>query len=142
MSRGPGSLQRRLLAELREHGVSSVQKLCARIFRQWPVSDANYSAARRAMRGLMRRGLVVEALPRKRDWCRGRSDSPTWQNQYVLQPDADCTSLQRLASVSVADVSKVETNETLTGPSVGVRTERCHERRFRPPESSEIHLYK
>src|SRR5688572_18231566 len=80
MSRGLGKLQRRLLAEL-EHGASSVLALCERIFGS--VTAAQYSAARRAIRSLIRRGLVVERLPRARVYRIGRA--PTTQNVYVLR---------------------------------------------------------
>lgn len=86
MSRGLGWLQVGVIAELRQHGASNVQKLCARIFREWPVTDSQYSAARRAVRGLVARGLVVE---KRRNWCVGRSAMQTMQNVYALQEVTD-----------------------------------------------------
>src|SRR5687768_17290385 len=97
MSRGPGKLQRRLLAEL-EHGASTLIALCERISRKdesvpqvrnMQTACSTYSAARRAIRRLIRRGLVVERLPRARVYRTGCA--PTTQNTYVLQTSAEVT---------------------------------------------------
>ena len=94
MSRGLGWLQVRIIAELGQRDVLTVQKLCARIFREWPVTDSHYSAARRAVRGLVVRSLVVE---KRRNWYVGRSSTKTMQNVYALQ---DVTDLWRGETLS------------------------------------------
>jgi hypothetical protein len=76
MSRGIGRLQRRLLAEL-ENGRSTLWALCVQMF--GTVSDSQYSASRRAMIGLISRGLVKWGPPTR---CVGRCQHPTSQRLF------------------------------------------------------------
>ncbi|HEX7082026.1 MAG TPA: hypothetical protein VF329_13525 [Gammaproteobacteria bacterium] len=91
MSRGLGRLQRRLLTEL-EHGHASVLDLCERIH-GWPVPDSIYSSARRAIRGLVRRGLVIELPIRYRvEWI---DAPPSAQKHFALANDEGAAQVKR-----------------------------------------------
>lgn len=86
MSRGLGKLQRALLAELEGVDHASAQDLAEQVFGRWPPSDSQYSAARRSLQALKRRGLVVEMPWRYRhEWT---DAPPSAQKHYVLQSKA------------------------------------------------------
>lgn len=86
MSRGLGRLQRALLAELERVDHASAQDLAEQVFGRWPPSDSQYSATRRALQTLKRRGLVAEMLWRYRhEWT---DAPPSAQKHYVLETKA------------------------------------------------------
>lgn len=86
MSRGLGQLQLALLAALPSDGTASVLDLCEQIHGGWPVPESLYSSARRAMRGLVRRGLVVELPMRYRhEWI---DAPPSAQKHFALPAEA------------------------------------------------------
>jgi hypothetical protein len=88
MSRGLGKLQQSLLAELAQtaDGHASVLDLLESI--DGVVTQARYSAGRRAMRGLLARGLVGELPFRYRVYW-GNDISPSAQKHFALSCDAE-----------------------------------------------------
>lgn len=92
MSRGLGRMQLDLLAALPADGTASVLDLCEQIH-GGPVPESMYSSARRAMRGLVRRGLVVELPIRYRvEWLDAR---PSAQKHYA-HPAKGAREMQRM----------------------------------------------
>lgn len=114
MSRGLGKLQRQILAELAQiaDGHASVLDLLERI--DGEVTQARYSAGRRAMRGLIARGLVGELPFRYRVYW-GNDTSPSGQKHFALSADAERL-VQRDVEQLIEVMERVSVAKRITVP--------------------------